>query len=170
MSTQFVNLATHYRPTDFSEIVGQDLAVEVLKKIALADGIAARSIVLKGAFGAGKCVHPDTIIKTDEGLRRAKYITKQTFNILGTPNSFVATEINNNEEVYVITTEAGRTLRVTNNHPIMVWDNCANIHSFINAEDVKVGQTVLADVTNHLTSNPSSHRIFLQRGVHFLSS
>lgn len=48
------NLATKYRPTTFAEVVGQDIPKSVLKKIAMADGIAARSIFLHGSFGSGK--------------------------------------------------------------------------------------------------------------------
>lgn len=48
------NFATSYRPKTFSEVVGQDTVKAVLKKIALADGIAVRSIFLKGSWGSGK--------------------------------------------------------------------------------------------------------------------
>lgn len=48
------NFATSYRPSTFSEVVGQDIVKAVLKKIALADGIAVRSIFLKGSWGSGK--------------------------------------------------------------------------------------------------------------------
>lgn len=48
------NLANLYRPKTFGEMVGQDLAVTTLKRIAHADGIAARALFLKGSFGSGK--------------------------------------------------------------------------------------------------------------------
>lgn len=48
------NIATLYRPKKFSEVVGQDLAVAALKRIAASEGITVRSIFLKGAFGSGK--------------------------------------------------------------------------------------------------------------------
>lgn len=48
------NLANLYRPKTFGEMVGQELAVTTLKRIAHADGIAARALFLKGAFGSGK--------------------------------------------------------------------------------------------------------------------
>lgn len=47
-------LAIDYRPKTFSEVVGQDLPKEVLKQIALADGIKVRAILLHGAYGSGK--------------------------------------------------------------------------------------------------------------------
>ena len=49
-----INFATHYRPTTFAEVVGQDTAKAVLKKIANAEGISVRSIFLKGSWGSGK--------------------------------------------------------------------------------------------------------------------
>lgn len=48
------NFATYYRPKTFSDVVGQDVAKNVLRKIAMADGIAVRAIFLKGGFGCGK--------------------------------------------------------------------------------------------------------------------
>lgn len=52
--SEVVNLATYYRPKTFGEVVGQDVAVAALKRIAAADGIACRSIFLKGSYGSGK--------------------------------------------------------------------------------------------------------------------
>ena len=151
MSKQITNLATQYRPTKFSEVVGQDLAVNVLKKIALADGIAARSIFLKGAFGAGKCVAPDTIIRTKDGLRLANQITNQEFEIVGKYNQFVARENNKNQEVYKVTTTTGRQIRVTSNHPILVTDEDANLY-FITPNKLKKTQHFLClDITSDLS-------------------
>lgn len=46
--------AQDYRPQKFSEVVGQDLVVQTLKALAMADGVKVRSVVLKGSFGCGK--------------------------------------------------------------------------------------------------------------------
>ena len=54
MDIMSVNLATHYRPQKFEDVVGQDVAKTVLKKIAMAPGISARAIFLKGSWGSGK--------------------------------------------------------------------------------------------------------------------
>lgn len=43
-----------YRPATFADVIGQDLAVDVLKRIAGSNGIPCRSIFLHGAFGSGK--------------------------------------------------------------------------------------------------------------------
>ena len=43
-----------YRPRTFGEVVGQEIAVEALKRIASSDGVAVRSIFLRGAYGSGK--------------------------------------------------------------------------------------------------------------------
>lgn len=47
----FANL---YRPQKFSEVVGQDLVVSALKRIAASEGVSVRSIFIKGAYGSGK--------------------------------------------------------------------------------------------------------------------
>ena len=48
------NLANLYRPRCFADVVGQPLAVETLRRIAMADGIVARAVFLRGAWGSGK--------------------------------------------------------------------------------------------------------------------
>lgn len=48
------NLANLYRPKTFSEVVGQPLAVETLRHIAMAEGIVARAVFLRGSWGSGK--------------------------------------------------------------------------------------------------------------------
>lgn len=48
------NLANIYRPKTFAEVVGQDLVVAALKRIAMAEGITVRSIFLHGSWGSGK--------------------------------------------------------------------------------------------------------------------
>lgn len=68
-------LANLYRPKTFADVVGQPLAVTTLKRIAHADGIAARAIFMKGAFGSGKtttarifarALNCDTFKQTDD--------------------------------------------------------------------------------------------------------
>lgn len=49
-----LNFATLYRPRCFGDVCGQDLAKGVLRKVALADGIVCKSIIMKGAYGCGK--------------------------------------------------------------------------------------------------------------------
>lgn len=48
------NFANLYRPKNFSEVVGQDIVVAALKRIAAAPGITVRSIFLHGGWGSGK--------------------------------------------------------------------------------------------------------------------
>ena len=62
------SLATKYRPRTFSEVVGQDSAVSVLKKFASDSvGIPVRSIFLKGSWGSGKCIRGSQRISTENG-------------------------------------------------------------------------------------------------------
>lgn len=53
-STLDTNFATKYRPSRWSEVVGQESSKAVLKRIAASDGIAVRSIFLRGAYGCSK--------------------------------------------------------------------------------------------------------------------
>lgn len=48
------NYATLYRPTTFSEVVGQDIPKAVLLRIAASPTVTARCIFLKGQYGCGK--------------------------------------------------------------------------------------------------------------------
>lgn len=48
------NFATKYRPTTFSEVVGQDIPKAVLSRIAMSPTVTARCIFLRGAYGCGK--------------------------------------------------------------------------------------------------------------------
>jgi len=48
------NLAITTRPSTFADVVGQDTAIRVLKRLALCDEIPCRSIFLKGGWGCGK--------------------------------------------------------------------------------------------------------------------
>lgn len=140
------NLANLYRPKTFKEVVGQDLAVSALKRVAHAPGITVRSIFLHGSWGSGKCIHPDTIVRTADGLRKASSIVKYTpFEILGSPNAFVGAELNSETQVYCIKTERGKTIKVTGNHPIYVWDG--EKFKFVRADSIKKGDCVVEDLT-----------------------
>lgn len=54
MDISNVNIATHYRPLVFKDVVGQDVPCKVLTRVARAEGISVRAIFLKGAYGSGK--------------------------------------------------------------------------------------------------------------------
>lgn len=64
------NLANIYRPVKFGDVVGQSAAVETLRRIACADGIAARAVFLRGAYGSGKCIAGHQRVSTDAGYKR----------------------------------------------------------------------------------------------------
>lgn len=139
------NFATKYRPLKFADVVGQSTVIQALKTIASADGIAVRSIFLKGSWGSGKCVSPDTIIKTDDGIRYAKdIIGNETFSINGKNNGFLAKEKNLEKRVLAITTKSGSVFKVTKNHPVLVWED--KQFKFKQAGDLNIGDTVIEDV------------------------
>jgi DNA polymerase III subunit gamma/tau len=47
-------LTTELRPRKFSDVVGQEVAISALKKLAHSEGVNVRSILLKGSWGSGK--------------------------------------------------------------------------------------------------------------------
>lgn len=142
---QFKNLATEWRPQTYAEVVGQPTAVTTLKKIAHSKGIAARSIFLHGSWGSGKCVDPETVVRTKDGLRKAKDLRSSSFSILGKENAIFTTQKNTETEVYKVETEAGRQFSVTWNHPVLVWNGSK--YEFVQAKDLKEGDCLLADIT-----------------------
>ncbi len=101
------------------------------------------------SHNSGKCVHPDTIIKTDEGLRKAKDIhVGESFSILDKPNRFVAIAENDDTVVYNIRTKSGRVLRITGNHPVLVGkDESDNEYLFKQAAELKPGDPLFIDTT-----------------------
>lgn len=76
MNKEFVNLATAYRPRTFAEVVGQELAVSALKRIAHSPGIACRSIFLKGSYGSGKCIDLEQRVSTSMGYLKGRDLVK----------------------------------------------------------------------------------------------
>lgn len=140
------NFSTKYRPSTYGEVVGQEVPKAVLKKIAMSPGIACRSIFLKGAWGSGKCVAPDTVVRTDSGLRLVEHLQPgDKFTIGGVKNGIVAVERNKNQEVYNIATKSGKLIKVTGNHPVLVRD--AFTYNFKLASNLVIGDKLVQDVS-----------------------
>ena len=145
-STLDTNFATKYRPQSFKDVVGQESAKAVLKHIAAADGIATRAAFLRGAWGSGKCIHPSTLIRTDNGIRYA-YALKHNdpFTICGCSNEIHTTALNTETTVYNISTNLGHSMKVTGNHPVLVWTGSK--FDFKRADELQVNDIVCRDVS-----------------------
>lgn len=151
MHSTEAQLSIKYRPTAFATTVGQEQAKSLLSAVAKADGVTARSLLLQGSYGSGKCVDPETVIRTSGGLRVAKDILHDTylpkFDILGQRNSFVGKELNRNSEIFDVSTSLGCGFSVTRNHPVLVYKD--DEYRFELAESLRFGDVVFLDMTKN---------------------
>lgn len=146
--TESINFATSYRPTTFAEVVGQEIPKQVLKKLALAPGISARAVFLKGSYGSGKCVPAGTRVLTSQGYLPIEFLypnPKEGFNDfvtevhtrfgIRTSDKFYYQK---QAEVLNLTLSNGYTLRGTPEHRVMV-------HKDGNSDLIKLGSLSLGD-------------------------
>lgn len=71
------DLAGSYRPKCLDDVVGQDVVVRTLTN-AFTKKNLHHAYLFVGTFGGGKCVGPDTLVYTRDGLRRIKSLVSQT--------------------------------------------------------------------------------------------
>jgi DNA polymerase III subunit gamma/tau len=57
-----------YRPLKFSDVLGQDGSVQLLKRRLMNRTALSTSYIFSGAFGSGKCVSGDTFVPSTRGL------------------------------------------------------------------------------------------------------
>lgn len=130
MESLNTSLATKYRPKKFSEVVGQDTTVGVLKRFATAEGIPVRSIFLKGSWGSGKCIRGTQRISTGSGYIRIKDLihdANEGFTDLVIPveqpdGSFSNTSHfykESDADLFVLQLQSGAVVTGTEEHPIM---------------------------------------------------
>lgn len=65
MSQKDTYFPNKYRPQQFKDVVGQDLAVTAFKKVAASKGTNSRSFLVKGAWG---CIPNDQLVYTNYGI------------------------------------------------------------------------------------------------------
>lgn len=144
------NFATTYRPQKFSDVVGQEIVIKALKSVAHADGIAVRSIFIKGAWGAGKCVLGHTRVATSIGYQKIEsllkgnvgfneYITDVYTRLGKYKSSHWYKELN----CLVINHRLsnGYTINGTADHRVLAWhDNRVDLHRM---GDLVIGDTIL---------------------------
>lgn len=132
MSSGDHTLANTYRPQKFADVVGQSTAVSLMKRLAGADGIAARAVFLKGAWGSGKCIAGDQRISTDAGYCRidsllpsaSEGFTPFTIGVEQPDGSFEMTSHfykETNVKLYRLHGLSGRVYTGTARHPLMCW-------------------------------------------------
>ena len=150
------SLATKYRPRTFSEVVGQDSAVSVLKKFASDSvGIPVRSIFLKGSWGSGKCIRGSQRISTENGYLPIKELlpdaqdgfTEFVIGVEQSDHSFADTSHfykESNADLFTLTLESGSKVSGTANHPIMsvLADRNSSV-CFRKVGDLSIGDSVI---------------------------
>lgn len=147
------NLANLYRPKTFGEMVGQELAVTTLKRIAHADGIVARALFLRGSFGSGKCVCFGELVSTDRGYipigelcSNAGYgYTPFEIGVEQPDGSYASTSHFYKEasaKVYHLRCKSGRSYSGTADHPRMAYRVGSDRVELVRCGDLRVGDYI----------------------------
>ena len=115
--------------------------------------------LLRGLMGSGKCVKGDTLIQTEKGLMYIDELPFDTegfseFNIkLNSSDGCVQTSHlykDNSRNLYEITTDIGLTIKVTGEHPLLVFTGSSFI--FKKASDLCTQDVLCVERSNYLFS------------------
>ncbi|MBU1177308.1 DNA polymerase III subunit gamma/tau [Patescibacteria group bacterium] len=117
-----------YRPTSFSQIVGQEHIVKTLTN-ALKMGKVAHAYIFNGVRGTGKCVKYDTKIidaSTGEVLTVEEIYKRKKINLFTLGENYKFKKVKPSDYVddglkpcYRVTTALGREIEVTSSHPFL---------------------------------------------------
>lgn len=162
-----ITLANLYRPTTFADVVGQPLAVTTLKRIAHADGIAARAIFMKGAFGSGKCVGPNSLIYTSLGAIKIKDLvpdagygfTPFEIGVEQPDGSFAKTSHFYKEKdakLNHFTCASGREYTGTDAHPLLAYRVDSDRVELVRCGDLRVGDYIARRWTGSIELYPDA--------------
>lgn len=158
-------LANLYRPKTFADVVGQPLAVTTLKRIAHADGIAARAIFMKGAFGSGKCQCGTDYVSTSYGYKKFKDIypdagygfTPFEIGVEQPDGSFAQTSHFYKEkdaEVLHLRCASGREYTGTAAHPKLAYRVGSDRVELVKCGDLRVGDYIARRWTGSIELHP----------------
>lgn len=148
------NLANLYRPTKFGDVVGQSTAVETLRRIACADGIAARAVFLRGAYGSGKCIGGWQRVSMWDGYRRIMELSPDGAGdgfsdykalVEQSDGSYVSTSHFYKEDratLYSIRGESGCVYTGTAAHPVMAYRYGSGRVELVRVGDLRVGDYI----------------------------
>lgn len=151
---ELVNLATAYRPTTFSEVVGQPLAVATLKRIAHADGIACRSIFLKGSYGSGKCIDLEQRVSTSEGYLKGRDLVKnlpegynpKVIEVEQSDGTYRKTShlfFQKGVKCFTVQSLYGKVFSATPEHPVLALKEGTLVPKMIKVSELKEGDFLL---------------------------
>lgn len=148
------NLANLYRPVKFGDVVGQPAAVETLRRIACADGIAARAVFLRGAYGSGKCIAGHQRVSTSLGYVPIASLRPEgagdgfaefVVDVEQPDGSYLPTSHFYSErgvELYSLKCKSGCTYTGTAAHPIMTYRVGSGRVELVKVGDLRVGDYV----------------------------
>jgi len=138
-------LARKYRPRKLSEVIGQPTVVQTLSN-ALVRKKLHHAYLFTGQFGCGKCVSPDTIVWTTQGLKRIKLLVPnedgihdidcQVYDETGI-GSALSGYYESNAQTLQIETREGFQIEATPEHPIKVWSDSGLVWK--QASEIQVG-------------------------------
>lgn len=160
VSMASTQLSIKYRPTTFAETVGQEQAKSTLIAVARAEGITARSLLMTGAYGSGKCVSGDSMVLTNLGLRPIRSLFPDDMY----PNSsksveglsvFVHGKFEPVSHLYFsglkpsikIETSIGSRLEGSYHHPVKRWNSETCCFDWVCLEDLKEGDLLCTDTS-----------------------
>ena len=160
-------LANLYRPNTFADVVGQPLVVTTLKRIAHADGIAARAIFMKGAFGSGKCQCGNDYVSTSYGYKKFKDIypdagygfTPFEIEVEQPDGSFAKTSHFYKEkdaELLHLRCESGREYTGTAAHPKLAYRVGSDRVELVRCGDLRVGDYIARRWTGSIELYPDA--------------
>ena len=121
--------ARKYRPKSLSEVIGQQSVVQTLSNSLTQDRLH-HAYLFVGKFGSGKCVAPDTLVWTTQGLQRIGHLVPNKDGIhaikchvfdeqgIGVASSGY---YESDTKTIQIKTQEGFKIEATPEHPIRVW-------------------------------------------------
>lgn len=161
-------LTQELRPQNLSQMVGNELNKEMLRAIARNPDITPSTLMFQGAFGSGKSLTGDSVIRTTSGLRLLGDLFNTTVGddvqlsspyealLDGTSHPFSRGHHSGLCRGKYIHLRSGRVLRCSNTHPLLVWNDHSHNFEWREAQTLGTGDTLVHDLTPvALTEAPS---------------
>lgn len=149
-------LALKYRPRKFKEVAGHKSTVKQLEEMIKSNAIP-NALAFLGRSGTGKCISGDSLIYTNEGIKRIDSIISRQdkdrvdgfkeykgnlklLNLKGEYESPSHTYIDSANTIS-IKLGSGHTITGTHNHPVLVLKS-GYIFQWIKLQDIRIGDSV----------------------------
>jgi len=120
-----------YRPTKLADIVGQDVVVQILTN-SFKQKRMHHAYILEGLFGSGKCIIGNSLILTNDGLKKISDIVPDKSGISNIDIDVVQGNGDKGKSKFgyhekqvntiALTTNEGYSIEGTPEHPILIMD------------------------------------------------